>query len=83
MATAKVRRYVVVTEERYERNAWRSAFFVGVDDADPAAALFRERDCSPPFDTADAAAGAALQRGVEFASSLGAPQVIGLLTLYP
>jgi hypothetical protein len=55
---------------------------VGVEDPDPAAALFREADCSPPFDTPDAAASAALQRGIEFASSLGAPQVIGLLTLY-
>lgn len=42
MATANVCRYVIVTEERYDRNAWRSEFFVGIDSPDPASALFRE-----------------------------------------
>ena len=49
MATANVGRYVVVTKERYERDAWRSEYFVGAGDPDPANALFRECDCSPPF----------------------------------
>ncbi|TCG04591.1 hypothetical protein BZM27_39850 [Paraburkholderia steynii] len=84
MTTANVRRYVVVTEERYDRKVWRSEFFVGVDSADPATALFREGDYtdSPQFETPDDAASAALRRGVEFASSLPDPDVIGLLTLH-
>ncbi|TCK84184.1 hypothetical protein [Paraburkholderia sp. BL9I2N2] len=82
MATAKVSRYVVVTQERCDKDYWRSEFFVGVDDPDPATAIFRESNCSPRFGTPEAAAGAALQRGVEFASTLRDPGVIGLLTLH-
>ncbi|RKT13413.1 hypothetical protein B0G69_6562 [Paraburkholderia sp. RAU2J] len=83
MTTANVRRYVVNTQETYERNAWRSAFFVGVDDPDPTAAFFGESSPGPLFSTADGAASAALRRGVEFAGGLPDPAVIGLLTLYP
>ena len=50
MATANVGRYVVVTKERYEWDAWRSECFVGIDDPDLANVLFREGDCSLPFD---------------------------------
>lgn len=82
MATAHVHRYVIVTEERCDRDAWRSGFFVGVGEPDPATALFREGNCPMCFSTADAAAGAALRRGVEFAGSLPDPDVIGLLTLH-
>jgi len=82
MTTAYVCRYVVVTEVRYVRVGWRSEFFVGVEDPDPAAALFHEGNCSPRFETADAAASAALRRGVEFARALPDPIVIGLLTLH-
>jgi hypothetical protein len=82
MTNITVNRYVAVTEERYERDGWRSAYFVCVDDQDPAAALFREGDGSPSFDTPSAAASAALRRGVEFASSLRDPKLIGLLKLY-
>ena len=82
MATANVGRYVVVTKERYERDAWRSEYFVGAGDPDPANALFREYDCSPPFGSPEEAAMSALQRGVEFARSLRDPTVIGLLTLH-
>lgn len=82
MATASVGRYVVVTKERYERDAWRSECFVGIDAPDLANVLFREGDCSPPFDGPDEAARSALQRGVDFARSLGDPEVIGLLILH-
>ncbi|WOD13985.1 hypothetical protein [Paraburkholderia kirstenboschensis] len=82
MATATVGRYVVVTEERYEGAKWRSECFVGTGDSGNVAALFREKDCSPPFDSPDEAARSALQRGVAFARSLGDPAVVGLLTFY-
>lgn len=82
MATANTGQYTVSTEEKYERDAWRSEFFVDAADADSGGALFREGDFTPPFDSPESAAIATLRRGVEFAQSLGEPQVIGLLTLY-
>lgn len=52
------------------RKCIREATTERVDDPDPATAIFHESNCSPQFGTPDAAAGAALQRGVGFASSL-------------
>jgi hypothetical protein len=81
MATANVGRYVVFTEETYERDAWRSEFFVSIDEPDLASALLREGDSSVRFATSDAAADAAIQRGVDLAHCLPDPVVMGLLTL--
>lgn len=68
MAIANVRQYVVVTQEKYERHLWRSTFYVGVDDPDPASMLFQEADCRPAFETADAAA--ALRSNAESTSQV-------------
>ncbi|MFM0418834.1 hypothetical protein [Paraburkholderia aromaticivorans] len=85
METATVGRYLVGTQQRYERGTWRSEFFVGNEDTvpDSANALYREGNCGPPFDSPEQAAAAALGRGVEFALLLGDPRLIALLTLYP
>ncbi len=85
METIRVGRYLVGTQQRYERGTWHSEFFVANDDSvpDSANALYREGDCGPPFDSPEQAATAALGRGVEFAGSLGDPRLIALLTLYP
>jgi hypothetical protein len=82
MATVDVGPFTVSTEQKYEREAWRSEFLIGTEDADFDMVLFRERDGGPAFDSPESAAIAALGRGVEFAHSLDNPRVIGLLTLY-
>jgi hypothetical protein len=82
MATVDVGRFIVSTEEKYEREAWHAEFLVSAEDADFDMAIFRELDGGAAFDSSESAAIAALERGVEFAQSLENPRVIGLLTLY-